>query len=61
MDPKLLVWRFFAKTYGWTPDQVEEAPLDVQTWFPLIEEAVHEAQEFLSKAEAKSQNTRMGR
>jgi hypothetical protein len=53
MSPKLLVWRWFAKTYHWTPDQVEEAPLEVQTWFPLIEEAFHKAQEEFAKAEAR--------
>lgn len=54
MDPRMLLWRFFAKNYGWTPDQVEEAPLDVQTWFPLIENAASQAQEKMAKQEAKS-------
>jgi hypothetical protein len=51
MEPRILLYRWFAKTYGWTPDQVEAAPLEVQQWFPLIEEAAQEAQDFLTRQE----------
>ena len=54
MNPQMMVWHFFAATYGWTPDQVENAPLEIQTWFPLINKALHEAQEKLSKQDARA-------
>ena len=46
----MLLYHFFAITYGWTPDQVEDAPLEVQTWFPLINNAMNRAQQKLAKA-----------
>lgn len=54
MDPQIMIWRWFAKTYHWDVDQVENAPIEVQHWFPLIEDAAHEAHEFLAKQEMNS-------
>jgi|1185.fasta_scaffold83427_3 hypothetical protein len=50
----MLTWRWFAKVYGWTPDQVEELPLEARDWLPLIEEAAHEASDFLSRQAAQT-------
>jgi hypothetical protein len=59
MPSELLTKRFFAAKYGWTPDQVDDAPLDVLTWFPLIEEGVARAEEQEQKrAEREARTTR---
>jgi len=61
MPERVLIHRWFAATYGWTPDQVGDLDLDDLLWLPVIEEAAHEAQEFLSKQNAKaSQGPRRG-
>lgn len=55
----MLTKRFFAKHYGWTEPQVEDASLDVLTWFPLIEEGVARAEEQEQKrAEREARNRR---
>jgi hypothetical protein len=54
MPPEMLVKRFFAKTYGWTEAQIEEASLDALTWFPAIEEAESKAVEWRQKQEASA-------
>jgi hypothetical protein len=53
----LLTWRWYAKVYGWTPEQVENLPLEALDWLPVIEEAAHEASEFLSR---RATQTSMG-
>ena len=39
MPGHILTERWFAKTYGWTPDVVRKLPLESLRWFPLIEQA----------------------
>ncbi len=58
MPLHVLTWRWFAKVYGWDPTQVERAPLEVQTWFPLIEEAESRATEILTQQEQRLGTTR---
>ncbi len=50
----MLVWRWWAKVYGFTPRQVGELPLAALTWFPLIEEAEAAATEQLQKQEQRA-------
>jgi len=52
MPPRMLSYRWFAKVYGWTPDQVDELPMDAWEWMPRIEAAEARAQE-LAQAQAK--------
>jgi hypothetical protein len=54
MPPDMLLKRYFAAKYGWTPDQVDNADLDALTWFPLIEEAEQHASEIEQKRESRS-------
>jgi hypothetical protein len=35
----MLSYRFFAKTYGWTPQQVDELSEDCYEWIPKVEQA----------------------
>lgn len=51
MPPIMLTWRWYAKVYGWEPWQVDRLPLEVLTWFPLIEEAEARATEILQRQE----------
>ena len=39
----MLQAEWWADTYGWTPDQVDELPLDVLVWFPVIRQARQQA------------------
>lgn len=59
MPPDMLLKRFFAAKYGWTPEQVDNASLDALTWFPLIEEAEQHAIEVEQKRQ--SRENRSGR
>ena len=43
MPGHLLQAEWWADTYGWTPDQVDELPLDVLVWFPVIRQARQQA------------------
>jgi phage gpG-like protein len=52
MPAEILTKRWFAKVYGWSPEQLEQADLDILTWFPLIEEAEQHAQEVEQKQQA---------
>ncbi len=58
MPPKMLVLRWFAKMYGWDAEVVGRQPLEVLTWFPLIEEAEAAATEQLQKQEQRAQAAR---
>jgi hypothetical protein len=49
MPPFMLAYRFFAREYGWTPDQVDEVDAEHIDWLMLIEEAAAEAQRIASK------------
>ena len=57
MPPELLTKRWFAKVYGWSPQQLEQADLDILTWFPLIEEAEQHAIEVEQKNQARDSRT----
>ena len=59
MPSELLTKRWFAKVYHWSPRQLEEADLDILTWFPLIEEAEQHAIEVQQKQQARE--SRSGR
>lgn len=39
----MLTYRWFARQYGWTPDQVDELPIEAWEWLPLIEQAADDA------------------
>jgi hypothetical protein len=54
MDPMMLVLRWFAAMYNWTPSQVMELDLDLLTWFPLIEQAEQRAQEIKRRQEERA-------
>ena len=45
MPPWVLTDRWWLKTYGLTPAQVRELPLEDYEWFPLVERAEHVAAE----------------
>jgi hypothetical protein len=44
MPPHMLVWRWFAATYGWPPDVVRALPLEAVAWFPVVEQAAARAE-----------------
>ena len=52
LPAELLTKRWFAKVYHWSPEQLEQADLDILTWFPLIEEAEAHAIEVEQKPPA---------
>ena len=43
MPPHLLLYEWFADTYGYTPQQVAEMPLEAYQWYPVIRRAHNEA------------------
>jgi hypothetical protein len=51
MPVEVLMERWFAQSYGWTPDQVAVLPLRVLDWFPMIERAQSIAEERRRQAE----------
>jgi hypothetical protein len=53
MPPDMLIKRWFAKVYHWSPEQLAKADLDILTWFPLIEEAEQNAIEIEQKRQAR--------
>lgn len=61
LRPQVLVWRWFAKMYGFTPDQVDQLPLDALTWFPIVEEAAEEAQKRITQQEMRATQQSHGR
>lgn len=42
----MLLYRYFAKMYQWTPQQVDDLPLEALEWLPVIETAAMAAAEF---------------
>jgi hypothetical protein len=58
MPAMLLTYRWYAKTYGWTPDQVDELPADVVIWFPAIEQAVDHVVEKRQQQAARASRAR---
>jgi hypothetical protein len=62
MPQQVLMHRYFAKTYGWTPQQVEELPLADLNWLPIIEEAEQRVIErYNREASRASSSPRRGR
>jgi len=51
----MMTKRWFAKNYGWDPDQVDRLGIEYLTWLPVIEDAVMVAQDRLQKQEARHQ------
>jgi hypothetical protein len=50
----MLTYRWFAKTYGWTPDQVREHLTEEEyEWLPKVETAAIRAAEDQQKAAAR--------
>jgi hypothetical protein len=61
MPPRVLVSRWFAKNYGWTPEQVANLPLEEYEWLPAIEMAEIEATAAQQRTEAARNRPRGGR
>jgi hypothetical protein len=61
MPPRILLTRWFAKMYNWTPAQVDELPVECYDWLPAIETAQYEAQAAEQRAEAARNRPRGGR
>lgn len=49
----MLVDRWFARTYGWTPDQVSELPLEDYEWLPVVEQAWMRVEQLLHQREQR--------
>jgi hypothetical protein len=43
MPAEMISYRFFAQSYGWTPEQVRSLSLEEFDWLPLVETAFGEA------------------
>jgi len=57
----MLSYRFFAKTYGWTPDQVDNLTEEAYEWLPKVEQAharVTEMKQKEAEREARSAQRR---
>lgn len=61
MPAETLTKRYFAKVYGFTEEQVDDASLDALTWWPLIEEAEEHAAEVRQKQETARERARAAR
>jgi len=58
----MLTYRWFAKMYGWTPEQVREAiSEDELEWFPKIEQAEAQAAEIKQKQAARESQGKTSR
>lgn len=55
MPPRLLLYRWYARMYHFSPEVVDRLPLEALTWFPLIEEAEVAAQEIQQRQERRAQ------
>jgi hypothetical protein len=49
----MLSYRFFAKAYGWTPEQVDSLPEPAYEWLPKVEQAHSRVAEMKQKAAAR--------
>jgi hypothetical protein len=54
MAPHMLTYRFFAKAYGWTPEQVNSLTEEEYEWLLKIEEGHVRALELKQRREAAS-------
>jgi hypothetical protein len=57
---RMLHYRWFAKIYGWTPEQVDGLPPEAIDWLPAIENAMDEATAMEQRAE-EARNRGRGR
>lgn len=54
---RMIIYNWYARSHNWHPRLVDELDLDEVEWLPLMEEAVHQAQEVIQKEiEAQSKN-----
>lgn len=49
MPPEMLTYRWWAKLYKFTPDEVDDLPPQALKWFPVIEDAADHAAELERK------------
>jgi hypothetical protein len=49
----MLKYRWYARTYGWTPAQVDDLWEDEDHWIPLVEEAWAEVDRLTAAAQAQ--------
>jgi hypothetical protein len=61
MPARVLISRWYAKMYNWTPAQVGELPIEEYDWLPALETAENEAQAAEQRAEAARSRPRGGR
>lgn len=54
----MLIYHWFAKTYRWTPRQVDELYLEETEWLPMIGQASSLAEEVLQSEERAQSNSR---
>jgi hypothetical protein len=54
MPPDVLIYRWFAATYQWTPAQVDELPLEALIWLPPIEMAAEDVARRARDRDARS-------
>jgi hypothetical protein len=58
----VLLFRWFAKAYNWTPEQVLNLPIEAFDWLPAVETAMDEAYMMERRAEeARNRPARGGR
>lgn len=60
MRARVLLYRWYAKVYHFPPDVVDRLPLDVLSWFPLIEEAEQAAQDIQQRQQQRAQERHRG-
>ena len=46
---KMLLYNWFRRTANWHPREVDELYLDELEWFPIVEEAIQDAVDRISK------------
>lgn len=59
MPPEMLTYRWFAKAYNFTPDQVDGLPPQALKWLPVIEDAADHAAE--AEMKQRQRDARHGR
>jgi hypothetical protein len=57
---KMWAYNWYAKTFQWDPEKVDNLSLDLIEWFPLVAEAAAEADEVFQK-QMEAQSTAVNR
>jgi hypothetical protein len=57
MPPGMFMRRWFYKTYKWTPQEVNQLPLEDLIWLPLIEQAEGKATDYRTKQNQRTQSS----